>query len=185
MPGLHLFQRAHRLDQKEVHAAGGQRRGLFGKSRPRVGRGQRPQRLEQLSGRADVAGHQHRMAGRVRHGSRERGPRAVELRHATCLAMPIQPVARAAEGVSGDHLRARVHVGLIDPADHVGALDVPGLGRARLQSGRVQHRAHRTVTQDKGPCAQELDQLVHAILPLMRRRQRMSRLAFEGCATSS
>ena len=73
---LDLGEVGHRLDPDEVDAAGDQRGGLLAEDVDRLVVGERPERLDDLAGRPDVAGDERVTAGRVDLGAEQdrRGP---------------------------------------------------------------------------------------------------------------
>ena len=167
--GLDFFQRAHRLDQEEVHPALGQRGRLLGERVAHFVRHACAEREEDLARRPHVARDQHVVIGRGGHLARRLDGRQVELSHAILEIVQPQAEAVAPERVGRDHLRAGIRVGLVDALEHLRPGDVPLLRRpARGEPRRLQHRAHRAVAEDDWMGAEELNQLIHFMPPCRR-----------------
>ena len=120
-----LLEVAHRLDQREVDAAGPRGpRHLLGEHRPRVVGGERAEGREQLTGRPDVARDEDAVPVGDRPGQRGTGP-ADLLGPAgeTVRGEPQQPVG--AEGVADEDAGAGLGVLLVERGDGLGAGEVP------------------------------------------------------------
>ena len=147
---LGLGQVAHRLGQDQVGARARERLDLLGERRLGVLRRQRPQRLDQLAGRADVARDQH--AELVRHAARDPDRGGVDVGDPIAETGHGQAWRRGAEGVGGDEHRARGRVVAVDRGDRLGPLQIPALTRfAGLEARALQHRPHRPVEKGTAP----------------------------------
>ena len=116
--GLHLLQRAHRLDQEEVHPALGQRGRLLGERIAHFVRHSCAEREEDLARRPHIARDQHLVIGRRGHLRRLDG-RQVKFSHTILKTVQPQAEAVAPERVGRDHLGAGIGVGLVDALEHL------------------------------------------------------------------
>ena len=133
--GPHLFGRRHRLDPRDVGAAGDERLDLLGERLERVGLGELAERLEERARRSDRAGDHHRALGGLGHLAGELGGALRELADPGLGAVEREPVAVAAEGVGQDDVGARVDEPAVQVLDPVGVVDVPELGRLARRRG--------------------------------------------------
>ena len=110
MAALISVEIGHRLDPDEVHAAGDERRGLLAEDVDGLVVGERPERLDDLAGRSDVAGHERVAARRVDLGAEQDGRGAVELVDAVTVPAEAQPGPVATERVGQQDLRPGLDV---------------------------------------------------------------------------
>ena len=125
----HLLGRRLGLDPGDVGAAGDETLDLLAERCVRVVLGDRAERLQQLAGRADRAGDEHRPVGCLGDGTGQLGGLLGDLGGAVAVAVQVQAVAVAPEGVGEDDVGAGVDEGLVQRGDLVRLLDVPELGR--------------------------------------------------------
>jgi hypothetical protein len=165
--GLDLVEVRHRLDPDEVDAAGDQRRGLLAEDVDRDVVVERAERLDDLARWADVAGDQRATTRGVDLGAGENRGGAVELVDAFAQAVEAEAQPVAAERVRHDDPRAGQEVAALDPPDDVRLGQVPDLGRvAELEAVGEQHRAHRTVGQDRAGLVEEVAEALAGLAAL-------------------
>jgi hypothetical protein len=154
--GVRLGEVAERLDEDEVDAALDEGHDLLGEEGLGLLRGQGPERRHQLAGRSEVAGD----------GARDPGSVAVHLGEPVAEAVHVETGTGAAEGVGGEHARARVGVRRVRGADRVLVLQVPELaGVAVLESAVLEEGAHGAVEEHRPVVAEERGEAVHEVSP--------------------
>ena len=146
--GFRFVDRGHGFYPEEVDTGIGQRLRLLGEGLLGVGNAGRTERLEDLAGRADVAGDQHRAPGAIGFGAGDGDRAAVQLGDAMFRVMQLEAKARAAEGIGQDDVGARIDEGALQIADPVRMRDVPQLRRfAGLEAALEQVAAHGAIGQ--------------------------------------
>ena len=159
--GGHFLLGGHGLDPQHVDPAFGQGAGLLGEGVGAVVDGEWTQRVIKLAGRAHGSGHDHlatlfllRLVG---DAAGDAGGLAVDLAHPVLEIVQLQPVARAAERVGQEQVRAGIDEGLMQRLDPIRMVEIPHLRRvAGHQPSREQIGAGGPIRHQEGAAVQEL-----------------------------
>ena len=160
-----LVLRGHGLDPDDVGAALGERLGLLGEGGGTLGDGEGAERLEQLAGRADVAGDHDlaALAGALGVGDAagDAGGQLVQLGDAVLGLVQLQAIARAAEAVGEDDVGAGRDHGAVQGLDAVDMLDVPQLRRVAGEQAHVEQvGAGGAIGQQVGPLREQAGEAI-------------------------
>ena len=163
--GRELVLRRHGLDPDDVGAALGEGVGLLGERGGALGDGERAERLEQLAGRADVAGDHDLAAAAgalvVGDAAGDAGGQLVQLGDAVLGLVQLQAIARAAEAIGEDDVGAGRDHGAVQRLDAVDVIDVPQLGRVAGEQAHVEQvGAGGAIGQQEGPLREQAGEAV-------------------------
>ena len=127
--GAHFLQRRHGLDPDDVGAALLQPLDLLDEDVDRLVLGERPERRQQVAGRPDRAGDDHRPPGGIGDRARVLGGEPGELPRLVLEIVQRQPPPVTAERIGQDDIGAGIDEALVQRADAVGMGLVPQLRR--------------------------------------------------------